>query len=67
MKKSPNSQVNFSDKAMKLKLAREITQNTPETRADIVKEVQAEIAEGRFRIDSEAVAEKILQDILIKS
>lgn len=67
MKKSPNSQVNFSDKAMKLKLAREITQNTPETRADIVKEVQAEIAEGRFRIDSEALAEKILQDILIKS
>ena len=67
MKKSHNSQVNFSDKAMKLKLAREIAQNTPETRADIVKEVQAEIAEGRFRIDSEALAEKILQDILIKS
>jgi flagellar biosynthesis anti-sigma factor FlgM len=64
MKKSQDSQVNDSDKAMKLKLACEIASNMPETRADIVKEVRKEIEEGRFRINSEAVADKILQDLI---
>jgi flagellar biosynthesis anti-sigma factor FlgM len=66
MKNSQNQQKNLSDKAMKLKLAKEIALNTPDNSVDIVKEVRAEIEEGRFRIESEAVAEKILQD-LIKS
>jgi flagellar biosynthesis anti-sigma factor FlgM len=66
MKKPHDSQVNVSDKATKLKLAREFALNTPDARKDIVKEVQAEIKEGRFKIDNEAVADKILQD-LIKS
>jgi flagellar biosynthesis anti-sigma factor FlgM len=64
MKKSHDSKVNVSEKAMKLKLAREIALNTPDTRKNIVKEVQAEIEEGRFSIDSEAVADKILQDLI---
>ena len=66
MKKPHDSHENVSDKAIKLKLARDIALNTPETSMDIVKAVQAEIEEGRFRINSEAVADKILQD-LIKS
>ena len=64
MKKSQDSQENDSDKAMKLKLAREIASNIPETRTDIVKEVKKEIEEGRFRINSEAVADIILQDLI---
>ena len=67
MIKKHNSQVDLSNKVAKLKLAQEIAENTPENRSDVVKEVKAEIAKGRFRIDSEAVAEKILQNILIKS
>jgi len=67
MKKTHASQVNISDKALKLKLAREISLNTPESSTDIVKEVRTEIEEGRFRIDVEAMADKILQDTLIKS
>ncbi|MGV7221668.1 MAG: flagellar biosynthesis anti-sigma factor FlgM [Nitrospinales bacterium] len=66
MKKPHDSQVNVSEKALELKLAREIALNTPDVCKDVVKEVQSEIEEGRFRINSEAVADKILQD-LIKS
>ena len=66
MKKPHESQVNISDKAIKLELAREIVLNTPDACEDVVKEVRSEIEEGRFSIDSAALADKILQD-LIKS
>ena len=46
---------------------REAVLNAPDIRIGKVDAVRAEIAEGRFQIDSEAVAGKIIQDIIIHS
>lgn len=51
-------------KIKRIQRTREITLSAPDIRADKVSDIRAEIAAGRFQVDSEAVAGKILQDIL---
>ena len=51
-------------KTKNIRRTREIAPDAPDIRADKVNNIRAEIAEGRFHIDNEAVAGKMLQDIL---
>ncbi len=67
MKNTGDAQTNLSGRAKSIQRAREVALNTPDIRKEKVNDVRAEIAEGRFQIDSEAVAGKILQDILVNS
>ena len=43
---------------------RQTALSAPDVRADKVSDIRTEIAAGRFQVDSEAVAGKMLQDIL---
>ena len=65
MKNPGNAQANADAKS--LQRARAIALNSPDIRVDKVNDIRKEIAEGRFQVDNEAVAGKILQDILINS
>ena len=41
--------------------------NSPDIRVDKVERVKAEIAEGRFHVNSDKLAEKILKDVITDS
>jgi flagellar biosynthesis anti-sigma factor FlgM len=54
-------------KIKRIQRTREITLSAPDIRADKVNDIRAEIAAGRFEVDSETVAGKMLQDILVNA
>ena len=62
MKKPGHTQTGADAKI--IQRVQEIALDAPDIREDKVNETLAEIAEGRFQVDSEAVAKKMLQDIL---
>ena len=57
----------LSSKAKDIQKAHEVLKNSPDIRVDKVNRVKAEIAEGRFHVDSDELAEKILKDIITES
>ena len=59
-----SEQIDLSAKAKEIQQALEIVKNTPDIRTDKVNRIRTEIAAGRFKVDNEAVAEKILQEII---
>ena len=57
----------LSSKAKDIQKAHEAVKNSSDIRVDKVERVKAEIAEGRFHVNSEELAEKILKDVITES
>ena len=57
----------LSSKAKDIQKIHEAIKNSPDIRVGKVKRVKAEIAEGRFHVNSDKLAEKILKDIITDS
>jgi len=62
-----SEQIALSAKAKGIQKALETVQSTPDIRTEKINRIKTEIAEGRFQISSEAVAEKILSELLSES
>ena len=62
-----SEQIALSAKAKGIQKALETVQSTPDIRTEKINRIKTEIAEGRFQIHSEAVAEKILSELLSES
>lgn len=56
--------VDISDQAHLMKSAREIVYSTPDIQADKVSDLKRRIKEGSYRVDSEAVADKLVDEHL---
>ena len=57
----------LSSKAKDIQKAHEAVKNSSDIRVDKVERVKTEIAEGRFHVDSNELAEKILKDVITES
>ena len=57
----------LSSKAKDIQKAHEAVKNSSDIRVDKVERVNTEIAEGRFHVDSDELAEKILKDVITES
>lgn len=57
----------LSAKAKDIQKAHEAVKNSSDIRVDKVERVKVEIAEGRFHVKSDELAEKILKDVLTES
>ena len=57
----------LSSKAKDIQKIHEAIKNSPDIRVDKVERVKAEIAEGRFHVNSNELAEKILKDVITES
>lgn len=64
---STSEQIAISSKAKDIQQAQEVVKSSPNVRTEKVNRIKKEIAEGRFNIDSDALAEKILKDIITES
>ena len=63
-KSSVAEQIVLSSKAKNIQNAKEIAKSSPDIRVDKVNRIKKEIAEGRFEVDSDVLAGKILEDII---
>ena len=57
----------LSSKAKDIQKAHETVKSTSDIRGDKVERVKAAIAEGRYHVDNEKLAEKILKDVITES
>ncbi len=64
---STSEQIVLSSKAKGIQQAQEVVKNSPDVRTEKVNRIKKEIAEGSFSVDSDALAEKILKDIITES
>ena len=64
---SGGEQIALSAKAKGIQKALETVQSSPDIRSEKVAEIKNQIASNSYRVDSEALAEKILQEILTES
>jgi len=64
---SGGEQIALSAKAKGIQKALETVQTSPDIRSEKVAEIKTQIASNTYRVDSEALAEKILQEIIIES
>ena len=64
---STSEQIVLSSKAKGIQQAQEVVKSSPDVRTEKVNRIKKEIAEGRFNIDSDVLAEKILKDIITES
>lgn len=69
---SPSSEkIALSSHALKIQkeiqLTQEVVNNAPEIRVEKVERIKIEIAEGRFQVDPDKLAENILREILNES
>jgi len=62
-----SEQIALSSKARGIQKALEVVQSSPDIRAEKVNRIKAEIANGTFHVDSEVLAERILQEIITES
>ena len=62
-----NENIALSSEAKDIQKAHEALKNSSDIRVDKVERVKAEIAEGRFHVDSNELAEKILKDVITES
>ena len=60
-------QIALSSKAKDIQKAHEAVRNSSDIRVDKVERVKVEIAEGRFHVNSDKLAEKILKDVITES
>jgi len=59
-----SEQINVSSKAKDIQQAHEAIKSAPEVRVEKVNRIKKEIAEGKFKVDNEELAGKILKDII---
>ena len=64
---SGGEQIALSAKAKGIQKALETVQTSPDIRSEKVAEIKNQIASNSYRVDSGALAEKILQEILTES
>ncbi|MDH5763382.1 MAG: flagellar biosynthesis anti-sigma factor FlgM [Nitrospinota bacterium] len=60
-------QIALSAKAKGIQKALETVQTSPDIRSEKVAEIKNQIASNTYRVDSEALAEKILREIITES
>jgi negative regulator of flagellin synthesis FlgM len=58
----PGDRVSLSPQARELMKAQQALANLPDIREDKVAELKARIDEGRYRIDKEGIAEKMIRE-----
>ena len=56
--------VNFSKASKEVQLAKEVLSSQPDIREERVAEIKAKIKSGTYKIDHEAVASKLVDDML---
>ena len=66
-KAAQGEHIALSSKAKDIQKAHEAVKNSSDIRVDKVERVKAEIAAGRFHVDSKELAEKILKDVITES
>ena len=64
---SEGEQIALSAKAKGIQKALETVQASPDIRSEKVAEIKSQIASNNYRVDSGALAEKILQETLTES
>lgn len=64
---SGGEQIALSQKAKGIQKAMETIQASPDIRSEKVAEIKSQIASNTYKIDSSALAEKILQEIITES
>lgn len=64
---SGGEQIDLSSKAKGIQKTLETVQTSPDIRSEKVAEIKNQIASNTYRVDSEALAEKILREILTES
>ena len=64
---SSGEQIDLSAKAKGIQRALETVQASPELRSEKVADIKNRIANDTYQVDSEALAEKILQEIITES
>ncbi len=64
---SGGEQIALSQKAKGIQKALETVQASPDIRSEKVAEIKSQIASNTYQIDSEALAEKILREIITES
>ncbi|MFQ5671675.1 MAG: flagellar biosynthesis anti-sigma factor FlgM [Nitrospinales bacterium] len=60
-------QVSVSSKARDIQRAHEVIKSSPDIRTEKVNRIKQAIADGTFKVDSEKLAGKILEDIITQS
>jgi len=64
-KMSSGDRVEFSARSKEMQKIYEVLQASPDVRSEKVADLKRRIEEGRYRVDSEAVAEKIIRESLL--
>ena len=64
---NPSEQIILSAKAKNIQKAQETIKSSPDIRTEKVNRIKKEIANGTFKVDSDVLAEKILEDIIKES
>ena len=64
---SGTEQIAISSKAKDIQRATEVVNTAPDIRTDKVERIKNEIAKGSYRVSSEVLAEKILENIITES
>lgn len=64
---SDGEQIALSTKAKGIQKALETVQTSPDTRSEKVAEIKNQISSNTYRVDSGALAEKILREIIAES
>lgn len=59
---SGDAKTEISSKAKEAAKAKEVATNAPDVREEKIQELRRRIAEGKYKVDPEAVADKIVQD-----
>ena len=62
-----NENVQLSAKSEEVKEAKKIVDNAPDVRWDVVNDIKAKIAAGTYKVDAEALAEKLINTGLYKN
>lgn len=57
-------QIALSSKAKDIQKAHEVIRSTPDIRTDKVNAIKQKIADGSYKVDSQAVADKILKQVV---
>lgn len=64
---SGGEKIALSPKAKGIQKALEMVQTSPDIRSEKVTEIKGQIANNTYHVDSQALAEKILQEIITES
>ncbi len=59
-----SEQIALSSKAKDIQKAHEVIRSTPDIRTDKVNAIKQQIADGSYKVDSQAVADKILKQVV---